>query len=109
MFHVFTEPRPLYLKPRALLGIREYILPPFGRIAFEKIFGELGKIFSSGPQEVIPNFASTPFRRWDLMRKYKENLKEYEEICGKYDEICENMQDVLIHLVSLGASPTACV
>jgi len=27
-----------------------------------------------------------PPRRWDLVRKYEENMKEYEEICGKYEE-----------------------
>jgi len=50
-----------------------------------------------------PDFASTPLplRRWDLVRKYEENMKEY------FEEICVEIMKEYVGICALGyGNPT---
>jgi len=62
MFHVFTKPSYLFLKPPDHYWKSASTLTPpsvddviFGGIAFEKMFRELEKIFISGPRATTLN------------------------------------------------------
>ena len=103
-FHVYSRLDPPIIPDFAILP-PDYVT--FGGIAFKKMFGGFGRIFSPGPQGVIPDFARSPASTTPLitsksktmkkyvgsMKEYVENMKEYEEIRGnmwKYEEICDS-------------------
>ena len=59
----------------------------------EKVF-DMFQVFTDAPLFSLKSRATIensrvhplPLWRWDLVKKYEENMKKYEEIWGKYED-----------------------